>query len=308
MPAPVSPYRVFSEKIFITDFSSYATKEGATAKISELKQKHGKYLARVVERKGYFTIYFEESFYKVIFGKLPPKPEVRVTTPRKKSTKKAEKPCLGTEKSGGKKTPIKLSGPFAPTKRGSISPKADNSGRTKIPQKISSPAGHKKRSLATPPMEVYGPPPPYLLARMNKDAQKYYLAKEIVFERMPSKQVDKLLEIFNAEILKFDVNFEKERPLIGRIKEIQNALNVRKRKFDDEIIARFLAEKVKVPLDNGKFAKVLQKYDGFNARTVADAIIKALGRSRKECPLSDYALGQEIANLLKGKFPDKYRD
>ncbi|OLS16235.1 MAG: hypothetical protein RBG13Loki_0146 [Promethearchaeota archaeon CR_4] len=344
MPIPVSPYRVFSEKTYVTNFTAYPTKEAATGKINDLKQKHGKLLARVVERKEGFIIYFEESFYKQIFGNLPPKPigaltpktGIPTTKPAKKRTIKTEKSTLGTQKPGIKKTPMKLNDPFglvkqspipvrsirstmskSPTPERTISSTVSKSPTparaisttvTKSPRKISRPPVSAKKVSAMPPVEIYGPPPPYLLARMNKDAQRYYLAKDVEFERMPPKQVDKLLEIYNAELLKFDVNFEMERPVIGRIKEIQNLLNARKKKLDEEDITRFLTEKVKVPLDNGKFAKVLQKYDGFNVRMIADAIIKEIGRGRKECPLSDYALAQEITDILKKKFPEKYRN
>ncbi len=316
MPVPVSSYKQFAEKSYCTDFTSYATKEEATKKIEELKQKHGKILARVVERKGGVVIYFEESSYKTIFGNLPPKPEGAPVAGSKISTagtakavaKKVEKPAQGSDKPTTTKSTLKLNGPFSAEKPAPKPSPADKVKPTKAPRKAGATPPPEKRGPAPAPVVFYGPPPPYLLARMNKDAQKYYLAKDAEFERLPAKQVDKFLEIFNAELLKFDVNFEQERPVMGRIREIQGILNKLKIKFDDEIIAQFLAEKVKAPLENGKFVKILQKYESFNARTVADAIIKEIGRSRKECPLSDYALGQEIAKILQEKFPGKYRD
>ncbi len=315
MPAAVSPYRVFAEKSYVTDFTSYATKEAATEQINILKHNHAnlKLLARVVERKGGFVIYFEESSYKAIFGKLPPKPEgtgdgTPVKTAGKKVVKQGEKPSTGSAKPSTTKAPIKLAGAFGSEKLASKPSPADKGGTTKSPRKASARPPPEKRGPAPKQPEYYGPPPPYLLARMNRDAQKFYLAKDAEFERLPPKQVDKLLEIFNAELLKFDVKFEKERPVIGRIREIQGILNEKKRKIDDEIATRFLAEKVKAPLENGKFLKVLQKYDGSTARTVADAIIKEIGRGRKECPLSDYALGQEVTKILQEKYPGKYRD
>ncbi len=315
MPAAVSPYRVFSEKSFVTDFTAYTTKEAAAAKIDELKQKHGKLLARVVERKGSFVIYFEESNFKMIFGKLPPKPAGQEAPGSKP---KADKP-------GSTKAPIKLSGPFgagnpapkpSPADKGgkkvdksvSIPTPVTKAGTPKPSKKPSAPPPPEKRGPVSQPLVFYGPPPPYLLQRMSRDVQKYYLAKDAEFERLSPKQVDKFIEIFNAELLKFDVNFEQEKPVIGRIREIQGILNKLKIKFDDEIVNRFLAEKVKAPLENGKFAKILQKYEGYNARVVGEAILKEIGRARKECPLSDNALEKEIAKILLEKYPGKYKE
>jgi spore coat polysaccharide biosynthesis protein SpsF (cytidylyltransferase family) len=123
---------------------------------------------------------------------------------------------------------------------------------------------------------------------------------------MPPKQVDRFLEIYTAELLKFDANFEKEQPVIARIKEILDILNAQKKKNDDQAVIDFCNEKIRKPLNDGKFDKVLQKYGGYNARTVADGIIKELGRSRKDCPLSDVALAKEIIAILAEKFPGKY--
>ncbi len=330
MPAAVSPYRVFSEKSFCTDFTAYATKEAAAAKIEELKQKHGKLLARVVERKGNFVIYFEEANFKTIFGQLPPKPAGEGKpasasmsgTPVKPIGAKADKPASKPAPAGSTKTPIKLSGPFGSGKPVSKPPPAEK-GPKKVEKAASKttskptpsarggtpkPPPPEKRGLPAPGPVFYGRPPPYLFARLSKDAQRYYLAKDEEFERLGQKQVDKFVEIFNAEMLKFDVNFEQERPVMGRIREIQGILNKLKIKFDDEIVARFLAEKVKAPLENGKFVKVLQKYEGYNGRTVAEAIIKEIGRSRKDCPLSEIALEKEIAKIILEKFPEKYKE
>ncbi len=322
MPAPGSPYKLFSEKSYCTDFTAFATKEAAAAKIEELKLKHGKILARVVERKGGFVIYFEESNFKTIFGKVPPNPAGEGAPG---SRTKIEKPVVKSEKPGSTKAPIKLSGPFGAGKTAPI-PSPVDKGRKKVekpaskpipvakggiskpPKKPSAPPPPEKRGPVSQPLVFYGPPPPYLLQRMSRDVQKYYLAKDAEFERLSPKQVDKFIEIFNAELLKFDVNFEQEKPVIGRIREIQGILNKLKIKFDDEIVNRFLTEKVKAQLENGKFAKILQKYEGYNARVVGEAILKEIGRARKECPLSDNALEKEIAKILLEKYPGKYKE
>ncbi len=333
MPAPISPYKQFSEKSYCTDFAAYATKEDAAAKIEELKQKHGKILARVVERKGGFIIYFEESNFKTIFGKLPSRPTGEAKsasapihgTLLKPVGTKADQPADKPPTAGQTKAPIKLTGAFGSAKPVSNSPPADKGGKKvekptskpapvskvvtpKPTKKVSTVPPPEKRGLPQPGPVFYGPPPPYLRERMSKEAQKYYLAKDDEFQRLSPKQVDKFLEIFNAELLKFDVNFEQERPVMGRIREIQSILNKIKLKNDDDIVLRFLEEKVKAPLENGKFTKVLQKFEGYNARIVAEAIIKEIGRARKECPVSDYALGIEIGKILVEKYPGKYKE
>lgn len=322
-----SPYRVFSGKSFITDFTNYNTKEAASLKINELKTKHGKILARIVERKGGVFIYFEESSYKTIFGTLPPKTEGFGGQRSKKSTYQlikeghdnTENPVSSPDKDMLKKRPVKHMGPgklnkpsplvkLAPEKGNAVASSISKPSGSKYESKISSPSPPEKPGQLAQPVVYYGPPPPYLLARMSKDAQKYYLAKDAELERLSPKQVERLIEIFNAELLKFDGNFEKERPVIGRIREILSILNKLKLKFDEELVAQFLVEKVKTPLENGKFSKILKKYEYNNSRIVAGAIIKEIGRARKECPLSDIALEKEIAKILIEKYPGKFKD
>jgi len=315
-PARASPTRMFSNKAYITDFTIYATREDANAKIQECKTS-AKVSARVVSRKDGFLIYFEQACYETLFGEIPPEVKDQIAANAAELEKPEPKPVesgLVWKKKAAKKAGAKKAVKKRAAKKGAARPRRQYARVSEAEEEqstVRTPKPSKNSLAGTTPRApaarvTTGPPPPYLLARMNKDAQKYYLAKDQEFQKLPPKQVDRFIEIFTAELLKFDANFEKELPVIDRIREILSILNEQKKKNDDQAIIDFCNEKIKKPLNEGKLDKVIQKYAGFNARTVADGIMKALGRSRKECPLSDIALAKEIIAILAEKFPDKF--
>lgn len=302
-PARASRTRTFSNKIYITDFTMYATREEANARVQELKE-ICKVSARIIPRKEGFLIYFEQSCYQSIFGEFPEGLDLEIPP----IVAEIENSETGNVNNGISQNKTAKRASKNATKR--VGKKSARKG-TRVPNSPN--AAPNLQSVAnTPPSAnsntqmIIGPPPPYLFARMNKDAQRYYLARESEFQRLNPRQVDKLMEVFHSELLKFDAKFEKEVPVLTRIKEIVELLNRLKFKNDDQVVREFCEQRIRTPLNEGKFDKVLQKLAGYNGRTVADGIIKILGRTRKDWPLSDIALEQEIITILNEKFPGKF--
>lgn len=146
----------------------------------------------------------------------------------------------------------------------------------------------------------------YLLNRMSTEAQKSLRMGILEMNSLSATKLDRKIEHLSSARMFYDGNYVKENVLIEFIDDKIRYLSQLKEKLHEKdgenLIHKIFTEK----LVKGKFEKIISKWgSGINIDETAWRCIEKMGRKRNKIPLSDFALRQRVAEILKKRYPEK---
>lgn len=148
--------------------------------------------------------------------------------------------------------------------------------------------------------------PSYLMSRMSKDAQKFFVMGLLELNRLPADKLEKAIEHLTGSRMFFDAQYANEKDIIMFIDKKMALMNKRLEELREAEAQEKIHKLFIEPLMKGKFDKfVKQLGSGYSVEACAADILDKMGRDARKIPLSEYALRRKFEEILREKFKDK---
>jgi len=148
--------------------------------------------------------------------------------------------------------------------------------------------------------------PRYLMDRMSRDAQKYFMMGLLDINRLPSDKVERGIEYLSGARMFFDTAYENEKEVLTFLDKKVAFMNRRLGELKEKEAEEKIRKNFMEPFLKGKFDKITRKIgSGSSIENAAWEIVEKMGRDARNIPLSEIALRRKIEEVLKERYGKK---
>ena len=148
--------------------------------------------------------------------------------------------------------------------------------------------------------------PNYLIKRLSSNEVKILKMGVFDINRLPLQKIDYYLDILSSARILFDDNYKNEKIVLDYMDAKLKFLSKVSHGMHEKEGERLIIKIFKIPMDEGKFDKILKKcMKKYDLDDCASKIIKKVGSKAKKIPLSEYALRKKIVEILSKRYSKK---